>query len=202
MDDIKLAPLGQFTPQQKLNTPYGNHYLFEVGTDDIHGILLQLIQQEKVGFDFCMFGYDDDQLNQAILDLILNPKIIVHGTLDKSQSSGVHEKKILTLDEAKLGNQFGNSFAIGESATHQIAHTKSGVFIGQGIAFEGSTNWSNSGEGTGISLIPGINSIPGYVAQDNTLVLSTSPTFIAKMQLILRIQHETVLNQEGSLGGT
>ncbi len=43
------------------------------------------------------------------------------------------------------------SFAVGQSATHQISHTKGGVLDGV-VAFEGSTNWSGSGEGAGIKL--------------------------------------------------
>ena len=151
MDDARLAILGQFTPEGTLTPGYGQHYLFFVGRDDVHGILHYLLTKETLGLDFNMFGFDDTDLNELIMDMLKNPSIIVQGTLDKSQAGGVSEKKLLAMDEANDPN-FGNSIAIGESATHQISHTKGGVLVAQGLWFEGSTNWSNSGEGTGISL--------------------------------------------------
>ena len=42
-----------------------------------------------------IFGYDDDQLNQILLGLMQDPTVMVQVTLDKSQSTGVHEKQIL-----------------------------------------------------------------------------------------------------------
>jgi hypothetical protein len=141
-----------------------------------------------------MFGYDDDELNADIIGLLGNPNIRVQGTLDKSQSGGVHEKAILDEDR-KLGAEFYNSFVIGQSATHQISHTKGGVLVGQGIGFEGSMNWSGSGEGTGISLKPG-KPAPGYRAQNNTLLVSTNPVFLARFSARLDAEHITAMQQQ------
>lgn len=44
-DDPRLAELGQFTPEGVLTPGYGDHYLFFVGRDDVHGILHHLIPQ-------------------------------------------------------------------------------------------------------------------------------------------------------------
>ena len=77
-----------------------------------------------------------------------------------------------------------NSFAIGESATHQISHTKGGVIDGL-VAFEGSTNWSASGEGT-----------DPHKAQNNTLTIYTHPIEIAKFTAELDEEHTTALRQE------
>jgi hypothetical protein len=193
MDDPLLQQLAIYTPEQTLNPGYGNHYLFFVGRDDVHGILLHLIQQEKLGLKMNMFGYDDDELNNAILSLFKDPSVKVQISLDKSQAGGVHEKQIIAADEAKDPTDFSSSFCILESATGQISHTKGGVLVGQGIGFEGSTNWSASGEGTGISLKADVENPTGFKAQNNTLLVSTSPVFISRFSHQLDIEHQVGL---------
>jgi hypothetical protein len=197
IDDPKLQQLAVFTPEQQLNPGYGNHYLFFVGRDDVHGILLHLIKQEKLGFDFNQFGFDDQELNDAILALLKNPTVSVQATLDKSQAGGVHERAILSADETN-DPSFLNSFAIGESATHQISHTKGGIFVGQGIGYEGSTNWSASGEGEGISLKADVAAPKGFKAQNNTLLVSTSPVFISRFQRQLLAEHRIAQSQKAA----
>jgi hypothetical protein len=151
-----------------------DHWLFYVGRDDVHSILLFLhsnFLQSMVGN---MFGYDDDQLNAAIWEAVMNPAIYVRETLDKSQAGGVHEKKILASDEALNAAAFGNSFAIIESETGQISHTKGGILDGV-VGYDGSTNWSVSGEGEFVT--PGKPGGAGYKAQNNTLhVFVDSPS--------------------------
>jgi hypothetical protein len=187
-DDPRLAELGKFTPEGRLTPGYGDHYLFMVGRDDCHGILHQLIPKETLFFKFNMFGYDDDELNLDIMGLLKNPNVRVQATLDKSQAGGVHEKKIVALDET-TDPLFYNSFAIGESATHQISHTKGGVMVALGIGFEGSMNWSNSGEGTGVQLKPTDPKAAGFKAQNNTLLVSTNPIFLARFSARLDSEH-------------
>lgn len=46
-DDPRIAALGQFTPEGKLTPGYGDHHLFMVGRDDVHGILRYLISVVK-----------------------------------------------------------------------------------------------------------------------------------------------------------
>ena len=84
-------------------------------------------------------------------------------TLDKSQSGGQHEKTILSSDAAKDPAAYRSHFAIGQSATHQISHTKGGCLDGR-VGFEGSTNWSASGEGTFVT--KGTPGSAGYKAQN------------------------------------
>jgi hypothetical protein len=187
MDDPRLQVLKQFTPEGKLIPGYGQSYLFFVGRDDVHGILHYLLTNETMALKFNQFGYDDDALNTDILTLMKNPAIRVQGTLDRSQAGGVHEKNILALDEANPS--FLNSFAIGQSETHQISHTKGGVLVGQGIWWEGSTNWSNSGEGTGIQLIPGIPEPKGFSAQNNTLLVSVNSPMLSRFGEQLDAEH-------------
>lgn len=195
MDDARLAEFGKFTPEGRLTPGYGDHYLFFVGRDDVHGILLQLLKGETLGLKLNMFGYDDEELNAAIIALMENPNVRVQGTLDKSQAAGVHERAILAHNTAH-DPQFFNSFVVGQSETHQISHTKGGVLIGQALGFEGSTNWSASGEGTGIKLDPKAKPAPGYKAQNNTLMVSANPVFIARFGARLDAEHIVAMQQQ------
>lgn len=194
-DDTRIAALGVYTPEQVLTPGYGDHYLFLVGRDDVHGIMHYLLSRETMGLKLNMFGYDDEQLNADIVALMENPNVRVQGTLDKSQAAGVHERAILAHDAAN-DPDFYNSMVVGQSATHQISHTKGGVLIGQGLGFEGSTNWSASGEGTGISLDPTVRPAPGYKAQNNTLLVSANPVFLARFTARLDAEHVVALQQQ------
>lgn len=196
-DDPRLAPLGKFTPEGSLTPGYGDHYLFMVGRDDVHSILHYLIPRETMQFRINMFGYDDDELNADIIALMENPNVHVQGSLDKSQASGVHERKILEHDAA-TDPDFYNSFVVLQSETRQISHTKGGVFTALGLGFEGSTNWSASGEGTGISLKPDAKPQPGYKAQNNTLLVSANPVFLARFAARLDAEHLTGLAQRAA----
>lgn len=198
MDDQRLAALGQFTPEGKLTPGYGDHYLFFVGRDDVHGILCALLQQEKLELDLNMFGYDDEQLNQIIMDMFKNPSMHVQISLDKSQAGGVHEKNIIAADEQEDSKDFNSSFCILESATNQISHTKGGVLLGQSIWFEGSTNWSNSGEGTGISIKADVQNPKGFKAQNNTLLVSTNPVGLNRFKAQLDAEHRIGLAKKGA----
>ncbi len=195
-DDVRLKVLGQFTPDKQLMPGYGDHYIFLVGRDDCHGIMHYLLTHETLEHDFNQYGYDDQQLNDDIMVQIKDPNMIVQGTLDKSQAGGVHERVILEGDKTADPTGFSNSFAVGQSATHQISHTKGGVLVGLGIAYEGSMNWSASGEGIGISLVPGVNSVKGWKAQNNTLTISCNPTFVGRFRTQLGIEHRIALAQQ------
>jgi hypothetical protein len=194
-DDQRLADLGVYTPEGYLTPGFGDHYLFLVGRDDVHGVLLKLITGETLRFRLNMFGYDDDELNAAILALMANPNVAVQGTLDKSQAGGAHERALLAADFANDPG-FYNSFVVGQSETHQISHTKGGVLTAQGLAFEGSTNWSASGEGTGIKLDPKAVPAPGYKAQNNTLLVSANPVFGSRFAARLDVEHIAALKQQ------
>jgi hypothetical protein len=107
-------------------------------------------------------------------------------TLDKSQAGGVHEKRLLDSDVAKDPEGYRTHFVIGNSATHQISHTKG--FVADGIVgAEGSTNWSNSGEGTFV--VAGQPGGSGYKAQNNTQSVFTCPDAVARFQAELIAEH-------------
>lgn len=182
-DDPRLAQFGQFTPEGVLQRGYGDHYVFFVGRDDVHSILKQLLTTETLAFRLNMF-----------INMIHLPGVFVQGTLDRSQAGGVHEKKI--LDANALVPEWSASFAVGQSATHQISHTKGGVCSGLGIGFEGSTNWSSSGEGAGISLKADVANPSGFKAQNNTLLLSTNPVYLARFSARLDAEHKIAQQQQ------
>src|ERR1700678_1015951 len=94
-----------------------------------------------------MFGYDDDELNDIIMAKVKDPEVTVVITLDKSQAGGVHEKTLIAADQKLNLAAYNSHFVVGQSATHQISHTKGFVADGK-VGAEGSTNWSASGEGT------------------------------------------------------
>lgn len=193
-DDQLLAQFSKYTPEQVLNPGYGQGYLFFVGRDDVHNVIKQLIDQERLGIIGNQFGYDDDELNQAILKKFKDPSVIVQITLDKSQAGGVHERNILAVDVKYP--EFNNSFAIGQSATHQISHTKGFVLVGQGIYFEGSTNWSSSGEGVGISLKANVKQPTGWKAQNNTLFVSTNHINLTRFRTQLDVEYKIAREQQ------
>lgn len=195
-DDPRLAPLGRFTPEGQLTPGYGDHHLFFVGRDDVHGILHHLIPRETLSFKLNMFGYDDDELNTDIMALMGNPNVHVQISLDRSQAGGVHERKIIELDQKLDSERFAESFCILQSETHQISHSKGGVLASQGIGFEGSTNLSASGEGIGISLRPGVQSITGFKAQNNTFLVSTNPVFVSRFSARLDVEHQIGVAQQ------
>jgi hypothetical protein len=99
---------------------------------------------------------------------------------------GVHEKKLIDADKRHDLKSFNTHFAIGQSATHQISHTKGFVIDGK-VASEGSTNWSAAGEGTFV-----LKDQPGgtgYRAQNNTLSVFTDPDNVNRMQAQLIAEH-------------
>jgi hypothetical protein len=195
VDDPTLLAFGEFTPEGNLTPGFGNSYLFFVGRDNVHGILMKLITSEKLSLKINMFGFDDPELNEAILALFKIPSVHLQISLDKTQAGGVHEKQILTADAQQDPTDYANSFCILQSATHQISHTKGGVLASQGIYFEGSTNWSSSGEGTGISLKADVSNPAGFKAQNNTLLLSTNSVNFRRFQTQLDAEHSIGIQQ-------
>jgi hypothetical protein len=144
-----------------------------------------------------MFGYDDDELNEIIMKLVEDPDVTVLITLDKSQASGTHEKAILDLDRRKTKLALFNShIVIGQSATHQISHTKGFVADGK-VGGEGSTNWSLSGEG---AFVAGRNAPggAGFKAQNNTQTVFTDPDAVNRFQTELIAEHIAAMKGTGA----
>jgi phosphatidylserine/phosphatidylglycerophosphate/cardiolipin synthase-like enzyme len=143
--------------------------------DDVHGMLTSLLWSTQKSIVLNMYGYDDDELNDIILDKLTNEHIYVQMSLDRSQAGGVHEKQLL----AKWQNdKVGNSIAIGASTKGAISHMK--IVIIDGIyTVRGSTNWSLAGE----------------QKQDNELTVHNNAVIAAETRAELDRNHDAMLKQ-------
>jgi hypothetical protein len=192
---FSLDDLAVYTAEQAFGpTASPDFRVFYVGRDDVHGVLMHLFTRVSLSVKMNMFGYDDPDLNKVLMGLVQNPSVMVQVTLDRTQASGPTEKAILSADTSQDAAGFANDFVIGTSSTGQICHTKGGVLDGI-VAFEGSTNWSSSGEGTGISLTSA-KQAPGFKAQNNTLAVYVNPYEIAKFAARLDYEHAVAATQK------
>ncbi len=209
LQTFDLRDLQQYTQEQTYATTASKDFhLFYVGRDDVHDILKYILSRVSVSLYLNMFGYDDDELNDLIMTIAHDPTVSVLITLDKSQSGGAHEKALLASDVAKdpaafntsittgaqLANLAARQFVIGQSATHQISHTKGFVADGK-VGAEGSTNWSSSGEGTFV--VAGKAGGPGYKAQNNTQSIFTDPDTVTRFSAELVREHVAAAAQAG-----
>lgn len=185
---LELSDLSRFTHPLVTIPPTADHWLFFVGRDDVHGILKLLLKSVTSSLYLNMFGYDDDELNAHVLELLQEPAVTTLITLDKSQAGGVHERTLLATDAATDAAGYRASVVVGTSSTDQITHTKGGTIDGR-ISFEGSTNWSTSGEGTFLLGKPDAGGA-GYKAQNNTLtVCSDAAETVARFTAELIAEH-------------
>jgi hypothetical protein len=193
LNGFNLSDLGQFTKEGTYsNAASPDVHLFYVGRDNVHGLLKYILSRAQTSIYLNMFGYDDDELNAILMQKAADPDVAMMVTLDRSQAGGVAEKLLISADEKQAC--FNTHFVIGESATHQISHTKGAVIDGR-VAFEGSTNWSNSGEGTFVVKGNGQAGGPGYKAQNNTLAVIVDPDTCARFTAELISEHLTAQKQ-------
>lgn len=198
LQTFTLADLEQYTKEGVYSsTASRDFHLFYVGRDDVHSILKHLLTRVVTSIYLNMFGYDDEELNAECMRCAADPSVTTVITLDQSQAGGVHEKTILASDMAKNPVAYNAHFVTGQSATHQITHTKGGVLDGK-VGFEGSTNWSTSGEGTFV--VKGKPGGPGYKAQNNTLAVFTDPDTLARFAAELIAEHLAARDLGGTLG--
>jgi phosphatidylserine/phosphatidylglycerophosphate/cardiolipin synthase-like enzyme len=108
--------------------------------DNVHEALVAIISSATKSLDIAMYGFDDQDLVSTIIQKMADPAILVRLTLDSSQATGVHEKQLLA-DQGFVNADV----SVGTSEKGAIMHLKAGVVDGL-IKFDGSTNWSGSGE--------------------------------------------------------
>ena len=193
---FSLEDLAPFTQEGTFATDASRDFhLFYVGRDDVHGILKHLFSRATTSLYMNMFGYDDEELNAECMRCAFDASMTTVITLDKGQAGGKHEKAILDSDVAKDPVAFNTHVVLGQSATHQISQTKGGVLDGR-VGFEGSTNWSASGEGTFV--VKGRPGGPGYKAQNNTLAVFTDPDTIARFTAELVAEHMAAASMRSS----
>ena len=187
LQTFNLLDLQQFTLEKSYSPSASKDFhLFYVGRDDVHELLKYVLSRVSVSLYLNMFGYDDDELNTILLAKAMDPKIAVMITLDKSQASGKTEAALLEADRKKSLSAFNTHFVIGQSATHQISHTKGFVADGR-VGGEGSTNWSTSGEGKFVlARQPGGT---GYKAQNNTQSIFADTDTLTRFQAELIAEH-------------
>ena len=196
LQTFSLSDLAQYTREHTFATNASSDFhLFYVGRDDVHDILKYVLSRVSTSLCLNMFGFDDQELNDILMANAKDPNITMLVTLDRSQAGGVHEKAILDADLATNAAAYNTHFAIGQSATHQISHTKGFVADGK-VAGEGSTNWSVAGEGTYIVLASDAKQQPGFKAQNNTQSIITDPDTCARFSSELIAEHLTAASQE------
>jgi len=194
LQTFNLLDLQQYTLEKAYSSNASKDFhLFYVGRDDIHNILKHVLSRVTVSLYLNMFGFDDDELNDILMQKALDPKITMLITLDKSQAGGKHEKVLLDSDIAKHPEAYNTHFVVGQSETHQISHTKGFVADGR-VGGEGSTNWSASGEGTFVlTAQPGG---PGYKAQNNTQSIFSDTDTISRFTAELIAEHLAAQSQQ------
>jgi hypothetical protein len=192
-----LTDLQPYTQEKVYATSASKDFhLFYVGRDDVHDILKHVLSRVSVSLYLNMFGFDDDELNDILMKIALDATVTMLVTLDKSQAGGKHEKTLLDLDRqhnlALFNTHFVTKthvqeFVVGQSATHQISHTKGFVADGR-VAGEGSTNWSASGEGAAVGGVFNVKA-KGFKAQNNTQSIITDPDTISRFSSELVAEH-------------
>jgi hypothetical protein len=96
LQTFTLKDLEQFTKEKVYsNTASQDVHLFYVGRDDVHNILKYVLSRVRVSLYVNVFGYDDDELNDILMQKALDPNLTMLNTLDKSQSGSQTEKKLL-----------------------------------------------------------------------------------------------------------
>lgn len=196
LQKFDLLDLQQYTQEKSYSsTASKDFHLFYVGRDDVHDILKYVLSRASVSLYMNMFGFDDDELNDILMTQARDPSITMLVTLDKSQAEGAHEKSLLDADVAKDPGKFNTYFVIGQSATHQISHTKGFVADGK-VGGEGSTNWSVAGEGKFV--LTGRPGGPGFKAQNNTQTIFTDPDTVSRFQTELITEHMAAKSQQES----
>jgi hypothetical protein len=201
-----LLDLQPYTQERVFATSASKDFhLFYVGRDDVHNILKHVLSRVSISLYLNMFGFDDGELNDILMKIALDPSITMLVTLDKSQAGGTHEKALLDADRqhnlALFNTHFVTKthvqeFTIGQSATHQISHTKGFVADGR-VAGEGSTNWSASGEGTFV--VQGSAGGAGFKAQNNTQSIITDPDTISRFSAELVAEHMVAQKQAAAV---
>jgi hypothetical protein len=207
LQQFDLLDLQPYTQEKAYsNTASKDFHLFYVGRDDVHDILKHVLSRVSVSLYLNMFGYDDEELNDILMKIALDPTVTMLVTLDKSQAGGKHEAALLDADKkhdlALFNTHFVTKthvqeFTIGQSATHQISHTKGFVADGR-VGGEGSTNWSDSGEGTFV--VKGAPGGAGYKAQNNTQSIITDPDTISRFSSELVAEHMVAQKQARATG--
>lgn len=108
--------------------------------DFVHEAILNVVKNAKHSLVIAMYGWDDADLQDAILAKMKDENVFVQLTLDSSQAGGKHEKTLLATADFPA-----TSVAIGRSEKGAIIHMKC-LVADNAVLVTGSTNWSDGGE--------------------------------------------------------
>ena len=144
--------------------------------DQVHAAIQAIVASATQSVVLAMYGFDDDQLADLIKHQLADEHLFVQLTLDQSQAGGVHEKEILAHEAYPA-----SSVACGKSERGAIMHLKTGVVDGI-ITFNGSTNWSASGESL----------------QDNQLTVTWDPVLAARTRSRIDAIHAHMVNAKAA----
>lgn len=150
-----------------------NRRTFYSPIDDVHDVLVALLDDCSRSLVMSMYGFTDAELAGKVDKLLTTPNIYCQITLDSSQYAGKTENSVLSLFRDDLDS---NVIGIGRSERGEIIHRK--MLIIDGIwTVTGSTNWSLNGE----------------QKQDNELTVTYDATVAAEARHILDLSHAKAL---------
>jgi phosphatidylserine/phosphatidylglycerophosphate/cardiolipin synthase-like enzyme len=109
--------------------------------DKVHEVIMAVVKSAKTSLHVAMYGWDDADVNDAILEAAKNAAIRVKVALDSSQAAGKGETPLLKLWPQ---SDYLNSLVIGQSSKHAISHDK--IIVADDCLITGSTNLSTSGQ--------------------------------------------------------
>jgi hypothetical protein len=102
LQTFNLTDLQQYTRESSYSANASKDFhLFYVGRDDVHDILKHVFSRVSISLYLNMFGFDDEELNDILMEKAKDPHVMMMVTLDKSHAGGVHEKRLLDSDIAK-----------------------------------------------------------------------------------------------------
>ena len=121
LQTFTLPDLAQYTKEGAYSTNASKDvHLFYVGRDDVHDILKYILSRVTISLYLNMFGFDDSELNNILMQKALNPAVTMLITLDKSQASGVHEKALLAADQKYNLAAYNTHFVIGQRPLRSV----------------------------------------------------------------------------------
>jgi hypothetical protein len=85
LQTFTLTDLAQYTKEAAYSTIASKDvHLFYVGRDDVHDILKYILSRVTISLYLNMFGFDDSELNNILMQKALNPAVTMLITLDSS----------------------------------------------------------------------------------------------------------------------
>lgn len=147
---------------------------FYAPVDNVKGALVELLSSAQHSLVLAMYGFDDPTLAGVIHRKLSQEHCYVQLTLDKTQASGVHERKLLEQQHYPA-----SSVAVGTSEHGAIMHMKLCLIDGLYL-ITGSTNWSESAE----------------TKQDNQLTVIADPYVAAEARSRVDAVHASILARQ------